>query len=420
MRKFWKIFQHEYSRHVLRKRFLLALASVPLWILFSIGMGLLSVVISTNRAPVGVVDEAGFFGQSDLSASNQLNSSMIPIEFQPFGSRTAAQNALRAKTIQAYFVLPTDYRESLHVQLFYLEQPSSTIYSQFRNLLRAQFLSGQPADVTRRVLSDPDLIVQTTIQNEQTSTENWLKVAAPIVVAIFLIVSVFSSSGYLMQAVIEEKENRTMEILVTSVSPNTIMAAKTTALICVGLTQVLVWSILPLVGILLAITYTPFMNGLSVDIGSLALAFLTAIPTFFLIASLMTAIGATVTEANEGQQVSSLVTLPVMIPFMLMSLFVSHPDSPVTVFLSFFPLTASLALLLRMAFSTVPAWQVILSTAILLLTAAGALWLAGRVFRLGMLRYGKRMTLQEVFQALMPDRRGEHSAAEPAERTRQA
>jgi ABC-2 type transport system permease protein len=274
--------------------------------------------------------------------------------------------------------------------------------------------------VTRRVLSDPDLIVQTTIQNEQTSTENWLKVAAPIVVAIFLIVSVFSSSGYLMQAVIEEKENRTMEILVTSVSPNTIMAAKTTALICVGLTQVLVWSILPLVGILLAITYTPFMNGLSVDIGSLALAFLTAIPTFFLIASLMTAIGATVTEANEGQQVSSLVTLPVMIPFMLMSLFVSHPDSPVTVFLSFFPLTASLALLLRMAFSTVPAWQVILSTAILLLTAAGALWLAGRVFRLGMLRYGKRMTLQEVFQALMPDRRGEHSAAEPAERTRQA
>ena len=96
--------------------------------------------------------------------------------------------------------------------------------------------------------------------------------------------------------------------------------------------------------------------------------------------------------------------MPVMAPVMLIGVLVGNPSGVIAMFLSFFPLTASLGLLIRMAFSTVPTWQIIVSTAILVVSAAGALWLAGRVFRFGMLRYGKRMGWKDVFQSIRPDR----------------
>jgi len=98
MYKFWKIFKHEYTRHVLRKRFIFALLSVPLWIVFSIGMGLVSVVLSTNRTPVGYVDP----GQVIVaSLPPEESSSMIEVKFQAYASESKARQALDAKKNQA-------------------------------------------------------------------------------------------------------------------------------------------------------------------------------------------------------------------------------------------------------------------------------------------------------------------------------
>ena len=234
----------------------------------------------------------------------------------------------------------------------------------------------------------------------QTQNNDWFKIVMPIVAAILLIMAIFTSSGYLMQAVVEEKENRTMEILATSISPTQIMSGKVIALIGVGLTQVLAWALFPILGVLVARAYLPFLQDVTIDVRQLGLMLLLVTPTFILIAALMAAIGATVTESREGQQVSGLITMPVMLPFMLMGVLVNNPSSPVAMVLSFFPLTSALTLLLRMAFSSVPPWQVYLSTAILLVSGIGSLWLAGRIFRLGMLRYGQRMTWKDILQAI--------------------
>ncbi len=401
MNKFWKIFKHEYTRHVLRKRFIFALLSVPLWIVFSIGMGLVSVFLSTNRTPVGYVDP----GQVIIAPlPPEERSSMFEVKFHAYASESEARAALDAKKIQAYFILPVDYRQTLDAHVYYLEQPDSTVYNQFSSLLRYNLLAEQSPEITRRVLNGPEVVLQSTQENRQASNSDWLKIVAPLAAGIFLMISVFTSSGYLMSSVVEEKENRTMELLATSASPGQIMGAKISALISVGLTQVLVWSVFPLVVIALAAAYTPFLKGVNLEWQPIALVFLTAIPTFVLVASLMATIGASITESSEGQQVSGLVMMPVMAPVMLIGVLVGNPSGVIAMFLSFFPLTASLGLLIRMAFSTVPTWQIIVSTAILIVSAAGALWLAGRVFRFGMLRYGKRMGWKDVFQSVRPDR----------------
>jgi ABC-2 type transport system permease protein len=397
MSKIWTIFKHEYTRHVLRKRFIFALLSVPLWILLSLGAGFLSVFLQSDSTPVGYVDQSGLL--EEIDPAEAAPPTFEEPELRSFSEEAAAQAALDAREIQAYFVVPAGYPEQARTRVIYLEQPAEDAYSQFRQLLRAGLLRGQDPRVANRLRQGANLTIEAIQEERRVEGFDWFKVAAPIVAAIILTVSVFTSGGYLMQAVVEEKENRTMEILATSLSPQQIMTGKVLALLSVGLTQVLVWSAFPLVVLLLASPYLPFLFGVSIDWKLIALIVLTTLPTFVMISALMAAVGATVTESREGQQVSTLITLPVMAPFMLTSLIITNPGGPIPVALSIFPLTAGLTLLLRMAFATVPGWQIALSATLLVLSAVGSLWLAGRLFRMGMLRYGKRMGWKDVFEA---------------------
>lgn len=406
MKKFWAILKYEYTRHVLRRRFLFALISLPLWIAFSIGMGILAVFLQSNNAPVGYVDQAGIVQKLDFP--NLENDLLDEVTFLAFDSEAEAREALESNRIQAFFLLPEGFRETRSVRLFYLEEPDDDVISDFNDLLRANLLMEQPASIAQRIIDGPELLIEATQEERQMAENDWVKIFAPLTAAVFLIISIFTSSGYLMQAVVEEKENRTMEILATSVSPEQIMGGKILALILVGLTQVLIWSLLPVLFLGLAVAYIPFLQGISIDWKTIGLIFITVIPTFVLISALMATIGATVTEAREGQQVSSLVTLPVMAPAMLATPIVLNPGGPISLFLSFFPLTASLTLLIRIGFATVPVWQILISTGILILSAIGALWLSGRVFRLGMLQYGQRLGWKEVARAF---RSGQESPA---------
>lgn len=411
MRKFWTVFFHEYTRHVLRKRFIFALLSVPLWIVVSLGAGLLSVVLQNNPKPVGYVDQSGVLAGVNLNSVTEDR--LQPVTYIEYRTEESARTALEAKEIQAYFFLPADYRETLESRLVYFEEPNQTVRSQFADSIRAGWIKDQDPRIAKRVLEGASLKIEATQEETSPDSQLWFKIGAPIAAAVMLIVSVFTSTGYLMQAVVEEKENRTMELLATSLSPMQIMGSKILALISVGLTQVFAWGFFPLLTLIVVGAYLPLLTGIQVDWKLIALIFATAIPTFLLISALMATIGVTVTEAREGQQVSTLVTLPVMAPFMLLSVIMMNPNGIVAVALSLFPLTAAMTLLLRMAFSTVPGWQIGLSLLLLVLSAVGALWLAGRVFRLGMLRYGKRMGWKDVFQAITlrsPEARKETSA----------
>ena len=175
------------------------------------------------------------------------------------------------------------------------------------------------------------------------------------------------------------------------------MAGKIAGNMCVGLTELLAWIVFGLVALLVAVRYLFPDLSIHLDSSFILLNLATFIPAFVMVAAMMAAAGATATESREAQQVAGLFTIPIMIPFWLTTPLMMNPNSPLSVGLSLFPLTAPISLPLRAAFTTLPAWQIAISLSLLCILAAVSIWFAGRAFRLGMLRYGKRLSWKELF-----------------------
>jgi ABC-2 type transport system permease protein len=263
--------------------------------------------------------------------------------------------------------------------------------------VRANLLASQPAAIRERINDGNHLIVRAADGSRQVSEREWLNLLLPFFAGFAFMIALFTTSGYLTQAVVEEKENRTMEVLLTSVSSQQLMAGKIIGMVAVGWTQLLVWGGLVMAVLLIGRRYSEDLAALEVSSGFIAISLAVFIPSFVMIAALMVAIGATVTEAQEGNQIASIFTLPVALPYWFTVLILSNPNGPLAVGLSFFPFTAPVTLSMRAGMTVIPIWQLTLNLAVLWLCALGALWIAGRAFRLGMLRYGKRVSWGEIF-----------------------
>ena len=314
-----------------------------------------------------------------------------------FTSETEARAALQAGKLQAYYVLPADYQTSGDLRVVHIVDLKSPARQQFYNFLAANLLKNTDPVIAMRLVKGADVTIKSADGSRSLGSDNWFSFLIPFVGGIVFIVTMFTTGGYLMQAVVEEKENRTMEVLITSVSPNQFMAGKIVGDICVGLTQILAWSLFILVPILIARNTITLLQGIRISSQTLLVLLLTMLPSFVLVAALMATIGATVTEAREGQPMTGLISLPIWIPYMLTGLLISSPNSLLALGLSLIPLTAPVTMLIRDGLTILPAWQIALSSGIQILCAAGAIWLAGRAFRLGMLRYGKRLRWGELF-----------------------
>jgi len=396
MTRLWHVAWHEYHRHVFTRRFVLVgLLSVPLVMLVMVGLIFLIISLDTNTTPLGYVDHSGLLANPISAPAPEWPDKLVP--FLSFETETAARSALDAGQIQAYYVLPADYLSSGHLSVYHLGAFKSPARTQFYNFLTANLLKSTDPLIAYRLVKGAEVIVQSPDGSRSVSSRNWFNVILPMVAGIAFIIAMFSTGGYLMQAVVEEKENRTMEVIITSVSPNQFMAGKIIGDTAVGLTQIVLWLVFIVLPILLLRNTISFLQGIQISSQTLILVLFVMFPAFILVSALMAAIGATVSEAREGQQMVSILSLPIWIPYMLTGSIMNSPNSPLAIGLSLFPLTASLTMLLRDGLTILPAWQIVLSSAVQILSAAGAIWLAGRAFRLGMLRYGKRLKWREIF-----------------------
>jgi ABC-2 type transport system permease protein len=395
MNKFWRVAIHEYRRHVLRRRFLFALLSVPGLILVMILVGFMIATANRSDLPIGYVDHSGLL--ADPLLPPQPDPSDDPPALIPFSSQPDAETALVANEIQAYYLLPPDYQRTGRAQLFYASELSSDAEKQFAGFLRVNLLGDQPNAVANRLISGDNLTVRTPDGSREMSQRDWFNIFTPFAAGLAFIIAIFTTSGYLMQAVVEEKENRTIELLITSVSPFQMMAGKIIGIIGVGLTQIVAWLSVAFLAVLIGRSTFDWLQALTISPGFVGLMLVVMLPSFVLIAALMAAVGATVTEAREGQQVSGLFTLPVMVPYWFTYQIMSNPNGSLAIALSYFPLTAPVALTMRAGFTALSIGEVLLSVGLLVLSAIAALWLAGRAFRLGMLRYGQRVNLRELF-----------------------
>jgi ABC-2 type transport system permease protein len=394
MNKIWRIARHEYTHHVLRQRFLFALLSVPA-IMAVMGLVIFLLIRSEIDArPVGYVDQSGLLARPQPPPPPQAPDR--PVEMVPFEMEGQAAEALHARQIQAYYVLEAGYPLDKQARLVSLEEPSSSAIDQFEAFIRTNLLAGYPPQVRQRLANGDELVVRSLDGRRSLGEEDWFRIFVPFFAGFAFMVALFASSGYLMQAVVEEKENRTMEVLVTSVSPQQLISGKVIGIIAVGWTQLLVWMGVAWIAVRIGQNYFAWLRELRFEPSFIILLVSTFIPTFVMIAGLMVAIGSTVTEAQEGQQITGVFTLPVVVPYWFTYQIMSNPHSPLAQALSFFPFTAPVTLAMRAGMASIPLWQILLNVAILVLCALAALWLAGRAFHLGMLRYGQRLSWREL------------------------
>lgn len=396
MTKLWRIAWHEYSRHVFRRRFIFVLLSVPFFLSLMIGLVILIVWMQSVPTPIGYIDHSGLLANPvphPAAKFPERNVSMLA-----YKDETSAKADLESGKLQAYYIIPADYIESGQVEAIYLKELNGIASSQFDSFLAVNLLASQPPEIAKRLLEGNELIVRSTDKSREASQNQIINMILPMIGGVLFIIGMSTTSGYLMQAVVEEKENRTMEIVVTSVSPNQLMVGKVLADLAVGATQLIIWAIFVLLALLIGQNYIPSLSGFKLSVEMVLILLAVMIPAFVMISGLMAAIGATVSEGGEGQQIMGLFTIPIWLPYILLSTFIQNPNSPLAIVLSLFPLTAPMTIAIRLGFTSVPTWQLVASITILVLSAIGALWLAGKAFRLGMLRYGQRLRWKEIFR----------------------
>lgn len=398
MHKMWLVLKYEYLRHVKKKRFILAVLSVPLFILVIMGISFLSVLFSIDNTPIGYVDQSQFLANPVMLTQGGSDPFEKNLEIIPFDTEQAAQSALDQGQIQAFFILPPDYLDTGDSKLVSKEIPGSEVYNDFRLFLRKNLLKGYEPQIADRVLEGADVELVAMEGERERSSANVLSIILPVVAGILFMLAVNISGGYLLQSLVEEKENRTMEIIVTSISPTQLMAGKIIGNLSVGLTQIIIWLFFAAIGIVFVLRTFPSLQSAQIDSFFLIIMILTFLPAFVMVAAMMAAIGASSSETKEAQQIAGLFTIPIALPFWFITAIMSNPNSPFSVFLSIFPFSAPVILPMRVALSAVPTWQIVTTILILIVAAIFSLWLAGRAFRLGLLRYGKRLSLKEILQ----------------------
>jgi ABC-2 type transport system permease protein len=175
------------------------------------------------------------------------------------------------------------------------------------------------------------------------------------------------------------------------------MAGKIIGNLAVGLFELVIWTIFTVIALKILPNFIPMGDPPEIPFSYILLIVATFLPAFVMIAAAMGAVGATATDMKEAQQVAGFFTLPIVIPYWFMTAIMFNPNGAIAVTMSLIPFTAPLALPMRAVFTTIPFWQLALSVGMLTILAVFAVWLAGRVFRLGMLRYGKKVRLKEAF-----------------------
>jgi len=399
MNKIWLIIKYEYHRHVINKRFLFSLLSLPLGIIALMLISMLIAAFSIDSSPVGYID---YSSQLDNAVLPEGDDSLFEpvILFEPYQDETQARADLEDEKIQAYYIIPEGYPESLEIKLVYLDPPGTGVQDQFNQFVRNNLGIFDQLDpqVEERLNSGSDITITALDGSREIGEDQWFMAVMPFIAGAIFIVIVLTSGGYLLQAVVEEKENRTMEIVITSVTPNQLMTGKIIGNIAIGLTQLVFWLIFGWIALSVGGRFWPILQEVALPVDYILVLIIIMLPSFVMVAAIMAAIGATMTEIQEAQQVSGLISLSTTVPFYLSTSIMMNPNGPVAMVLSFFPITAPLTLLMRMGFTVIPVWQIVVNIIILVLFAGLSIWFAGRAFRMGMLRYGKKLTLKEVFR----------------------
>ena len=398
MRNFWLVAKHEYGRVVLRRTFIIITLAIPLGFAALIALVIFVEQSGESSLPIGYVDYAGVLDEFHYTPLPNTDNG---IAIWQYADEASALAALEKEEIQAFFILPAGYPGSLQTELYYLEEPpSGDAWREFNHFVRLNLVAQYPDEISHRLIEGANITVHDIVSNREFSEDGTINIVLPFIASIIFFTSSMSASGYMIEVVADEKENRTMEIMLTTLTPGQLIGGKALGLLAATLTQLGINILMLVTGLIIARPYVADLQNIVVPwtyIGVMALFFF---PAYTLISAIMIAAGSAVTNLHQGEQLAGILNLFFILPLFLTILIFEDPASPVLVFFSLFPTTAFMMISLRWGVGTVPFWQIGISWILLVATAIFTLWAATKIFRVGMLRYGQPLSLRGVLASL--------------------
>jgi len=417
MRKIWLIIKREYLVRVRKKAFIVMTIVGPLL------MAALMIVPTylaneTQELRTIAIEEDGFEFTNQIENTDFLHFSKIPTEEAT--------------------LLKNDFSESNYYALLYIEGDNFTLYSnqqisltvskaienQLEQIIEHQKLKTAGIDLTILSEAQSTVNITTKIITENGSTTNSKAEASMgigFICGILIYMFIFMYGTMVMRGVIEEKTSRIVEVIISSVKPFQLMMGKILGVALVGLTQFALWILLTIV--IASVAELMFMDASSMTTelnstqqsillselsnltGGINLMQIFASFIFYFLAgylmysSLFAAVGSAVDAEADTQQFVLPITIPLILAFILIQPIMENPDGPLAFWMSIIPFTSPVIMMVRLPFG-VANWELALSMCVLILSFVLTTYLAGKIYRTGILMYGKKTSYKELWKWL--------------------
>ncbi len=427
----------EFLSTIRRKAYIITTIGMPLFL--ALYGGIVSIpgyFISQKESETkvyGLIDESGVLG---LDENEELAADSVPPEaraaldaareiagpsgtasalmfgnaiFRAVESAETARAAVLEGALKGYYVFPEDFLERGHVSFYRaggggitdFDGPSRPLRALIIDRLIEDRLDGALAQRVRVpvVNTETFAVSQAGVSEPESDFEEIARLAIPIIFAMLLFTSLMMSASYLIQAIAVEKENKVVEVLLSSANPDEILFGKLLGLGTAGMIQVAVWyGVLLAGGVVFAGALAAF--GVEVPWMTIVLAVVLFVVAYMFLGSLMLGTGSLGNNARESQQLSMVWTLLSVVPMMLLGIYLAEPNGVVAQVLTWIPFTAPLSLLLRMSMEPegVRWWEIVGCLAMMAVSIWIAVRLSARLFRVGLLLTGARPKLREILR----------------------
>ncbi|HXZ29144.1 MAG TPA: ABC transporter permease [Terriglobales bacterium] len=410
MRNVWLVIQREYLEKVRTKAFLFTTMFIPALMGLSIFLPTKMATMKSNKVTHIVVvassQATGDAIRSQLAERSQDIGGKYAVDVDLTAS-DAERAALAAKVKGGEldgFLWATD--DALTARSVTYTARNVSDFFEAAVLKSAVTMARMQSRLTRHgvgaqelqdILKSVDIKVET---GEKKSSGEFMFIFTFILGAmLFTTVLVYGIS--VMRSVLEEKNSRVMEVLLSALTPKELMAGKIIGVAAVGLTQIAIWAALGAVlGGPYALAARGALQGVSIPPATLIFFAVFFLLGYLLYSSMYAALGALVSTDQEGQQLQIVVMGPLLFAYLMMFGVLRQPNATFSLVLSLVPFFAPLLMYMRIMVQPPPAWQVALSIALMIATIYGMVSLCARIYRIGILMYGKRPTLPEIWKWL--------------------
>jgi ABC-2 type transport system permease protein len=427
MKKFLAVVKREYVQRVRAKMFIVSTVLLPLVMSLFAVVPAIIVNIKTPPMRVAVVDQTGkLYGQlkealnsddanQESNANQQSGRRFGRFILQEVNATGQSVEQLRAdlnqrlhdRQLEGYLILPPDFLQTGQVEFF--NRIPGDLFSQgilrtaLNRAVREQRLIEAKVDSkTRQGLFQPVSVQSVKVGDGGAERDSGGSFVLVFGVGFVMYLAILMYGQIVLGAIIEEKETRIAEILFSSVKPFTLMMGKLVGVSLVALTQLAIWG-LAFSAFALFGAGVLASRGMPASIPSIPFSHYVYFALFFLLgyfiyATIYALVGSMVTTAQEGGQLAMPIILILVISFYLFLPVSRSPDSSFSFWVSMLPFSAPVAMLVRIVTQTPPVWQIALSLLIGFSTVFVIMWIASRVYRVGMLMYGKRASIPEAWR----------------------